>query len=66
MGFKVFKVRVLLRWLMFVWAEFQVLNYSERLWISDGLFGWSCVIRHSLLGFRGDGIACGREHREYI
>ena len=44
MGFEVFKVRVLLRRLMFIWAEFQVLNYSERLRISDGLFGWSCVI----------------------
>lgn len=39
MGLKVFKLRVLLMRLMFVWAEFQALNYSERLWISDGVFG---------------------------
>ena len=51
MGFEVFKVRVLFMQLVFVWAELQALNYLERLWIPGDAFGWSCVMRDSLLGF---------------
>lgn len=66
MRFKVFKPRVLLMRLMFVRAEFQVFNYPERLWISDGVFGRSRVKSHGILRFRGNGIARGREHGQHI
>ena len=66
MRFKGVKLRVLLRWLMFVWAGFQAFNYSEGLWISDGGFGWSRVKRYGILGFQRDSVVRRCEYGEYI
>ena len=66
MRFKSFKLWVLLSRPMFVWSEFQALNYSERLWISDGGFGESRVRRYGILGFRRDGTVCRCECGQYI
>ena len=66
MRFKSLKLWVLLRRLMFVGSKFQALNYSERLWIPDGGFGWSRVGRDGILGFQRDGIVRRRERGQYI